>query len=90
MTKRLCRELLDVPHESLTETCCNMLGSDRCRTKGAAVYCYVLPLLPSLHPSFLCLPLWDTGPLLLQSDRRCVADLNVISEEKEGGWIYGD
>eukprot|EP00064_Thunnus_orientalis_P001283 superscaffoldBa00000086_g1285 len=64
-----------------------MPGSDRCRTKGAVVYRYVPSLLPSLHPPILCLPLRETGPLLLQVRQCCVADLNVTAEEKEGKWV---
>lgn len=90
MTQHPCRGLLNVPHASLTVTRRRMPGSDRCRTKGAVVYRYVPSLLPSLHPPILCLPLRETGPFPLQSSRRCVADLNVMAEErrkkkKEGG-----
>ncbi|KAK1893925.1 Coatomer subunit alpha [Dissostichus eleginoides] len=61
-----------------------MRGTDRCRTKGAVVYCYIPSLLPSLHPPLPCLPLRETGPFLLQSSRRCVADRKVMAQEKGG------
>lgn len=80
MTQHLCQGLLNAPHASLTVTHCRMPGFDRCRTKGAVIYHYVPSLLPSFHPPILCLPLRETGPLLLQSGRCCVADLNVMAE----------
>lgn len=67
MTQHLCQGKLNVPHASLTVTRRRMPGSERCRTKGAVVYHYVHSLLSSLHPPILCLPLQETGPLLLQS-----------------------
>lgn len=79
--------LLNVPHATLTVTRCRMPGTDRCRTKGAVVYGYVPSLLPSLHPPLPCLPLRETGPFLLQSSRRCVADRKVMAQEK-GGWVW--
>lgn len=88
MTQHPCQGLLSVPHAFLTVTRRRMPGSDRCRTKGAVVYRYVPSLLPSLHPPVLCLPLREMRPFLLQSSRRCVADLNVMAEEKEGRWVW--
>lgn len=85
MTQHPRRGLLNVPHASLTVTRRRMPGSDRCRTKGAVVYRHAPSLLPSLHPPILCLPLRETGPF--PSSRRCVADLNVIAEEKKKGGL---
>lgn len=87
MTQHLCQRLLNVPHASLTVTHCRMPGSDRCGTKGAVVYHYVSSLLPSLHPSIACLPQWETGSLLRQSGRCCVADMSVTAEKWEVGFV---
>lgn len=46
--------------------------------------CSFSPALPS--SSHLLFASTGDGPFLLQSSRRCVADLNVMTEEKEG-WV---
>lgn len=61
--------LLRVPQASLTVTRCRIPDSDRCRTKGTVVYCYVLSPPLSLFPSILCLPQRETSPFLLQSSK---------------------
>lgn len=85
MTQHPCQEWLKVAPASLTVTRCRMPDSDRHRTKGALVYRYVHSLLLSLHPPIHSLPQRGTDPFPLQSSGRCMADQNVMAEEKEGG-----
>lgn len=62
-------------------TRCRIPDSDRCRTKGAVVYCYVLspPLsLFSFHPLFATA---GDKPLPASVKQACMADRNMMTEE---------
>ncbi|TNN44993.1 hypothetical protein EYF80_044798 [Liparis tanakae] len=65
------------------EVCCSLV--DPAGLPSSSPHPPLILPSSSLHPPILSSPLREAGPFLLQSSRRCVADVNVMAVGGGGG-----